>query len=120
MADDLTIRVFRARLNYEDVRQYTDWQHVMINDYLGITQGTLALTDQIDQNTFQVNINTNNILELENITAGHQITLLSIKGRVGENRKLIKENNALINTNIDNINENALKINDLEQLVNRL
>ena len=113
MPDDLTLRVFRARLNYKDVESYTNWDHLMINDYLGITEGTIALSDQIDQNTLQISVNAKNISNLEQLTAGHQVKIYSLNGKLGSVANQISENTL-------NIGENTLSINDLEQLANRV
>ena len=120
MPDDLTLRVFRARLNYKDVEGYTNWDHLMINDYLGITEGTLALADQIDSNTLNISINSTAINELEQLTAGQQVKIYSINGRLGRTAKQVSENTQQIAANTANIDQNTLSINDLEQLVNRV
>lgn len=121
MAEDLGVRVFRARLNYQDVKGYNpEWGHTMINDYLGITEGTVALADQIDSNTIGISVNTINIEKLQEITAGHQAGISAIKGRAGANSKKIVENTNNIAQNASVIEDNVLAINDIDQLVNRV
>ena len=120
MPEDLTLRVFRARLNYKDVETYTNWNNLMINDYLGITEGTLALADQIDSNTLQISINTQAIEELGELSAGQQVKIYSLSGRIGNAVKQININTEQISTNSDNIEQNSLDINDLQELVNRI
>jgi len=54
--------VLRARLNYDSVEEETGWKHLMINDYLGITQVEDVFADQIDINTLNIEANTAAIL----------------------------------------------------------
>lgn len=120
MTEDLKLRVFRAQLDYSDIQEYTNWNHLMINDYLGITEGSLALSDQIDQNTINIATNAEAIQNLQELTAGQQVKIYSINARLGRTESKINDNTEQIAINTASIDQNTLSINDLEQLINRV
>ena len=82
----------------------------------------ISITNQphLDSNTLQISINTQAIEELEELSAGQQVKIYSLSGRIGNAVKQININTEQISTNSDNIEQNSLDINDLQELVNRI
>ena len=120
MSEDLALNIFRARLNYETVREKTGWDHTMINDYLGITSGTTAIVDQLDNNTIQIALNADNIEDNSQLIGSlfTQIGKLVAMGAKIEAEVL--QNTLDISQNTIDISANTLRIEDLEELTNRL
>jgi len=56
------IETLRASLSYNDVKKFTAWsEHTMINDYLGIGQGTAAIVLQVNENEASIKTNAEDI-----------------------------------------------------------
>jgi hypothetical protein len=110
----LANELFRARLNYQDVKERNpNWDNIMINDYLGIGFGSSVIVEQIDQNTVDISINAENIEENAQLIG-------SIISRLGTLLSLVSKNSDNIAQNSQDVSDLDLRVLDVEQLVNRV
>ena len=76
----LANEIFRARLSYQEIESKNpDWDNIMVNDYLGIGQGSLALVEQTDANTLAIEVNAESILVLDGRVTQNEDDIVTIQ-----------------------------------------